>query len=283
LAESEDESDKVSAEKMRGGKRSGRRARHKRPGNKLYEKAKANLNKQLAKIIQRLRRERGEPEDKASEVEDPKEREKDLEGQDDLLPYWKLQTSQDISRIAAENALLDRLRANPSHYSTLFDTQVLHDSLHTLAQSTKNLHPISYYDNQLRYLRRAKELSKALDPRAADLFERLDEEPSTANTTQIEEVLASAIGVGRGTGRGPRKRRKKFSTMLENGGDLSLSNVKRVVGIKPCDIEQIRKYQIRPWKLPRYSDKFDKVDTMGSLFGGGERLSRTIFSSHLIL
>ncbi len=261
---------------MRTGRRLGPGIGATQHAGKLYAKARASLNAQLAKVLLRVRVGKGDnsdPDD--SDPEDTREREREKDCADvDLAPYWKVQYLQDIAHISQQSALLDRMQADPENFQRVFSPAQLDRSLAHVRVHTNGLKSEQYYDAQLAFLRAPEKPSAGKD--LAGLFERLDEEPSTANTTLLEEILASSAGLRDTGGKGrKRKGRLETPTVVEEGAEVSPQTVRRVVGILPVDIERIRKYQVRPWKLPKFSDKFDKADTVSALFGTGaiERLS----------
>ena len=130
--------------------------------------------------------------------EDEESKEKDAERQDvDLAPYWKVQYLEDIAYISQQNVLLDKMQTDPGTYQQVFHTVPLDRSLEQMKRMNKTLRPMSYYSNQLAYLRDLKTMPMIESENMAGLFEQLEEEPSTANTTLIEEILSTAIGLKR--------------------------------------------------------------------------------------
>eukprot|EP01022_Parablepharisma_sp_SALTPOND_P011756 TRINITY_DN149_c0_g2_i1.p1 TRINITY_DN149_c0_g2~~TRINITY_DN149_c0_g2_i1.p1 ORF type:complete len:1444 (+),score=199.37 TRINITY_DN149_c0_g2_i1:629-4960(+) len=232
---------------------------------KLYQKSKANLAAQLSKTLLRIKQYKGESPDN-SESEEMKER--DTEGQDlDLAPYWKVQYLRDIGQVAREGELLDKLQADPAVYQKLFNTENLAQSLERVKHITSQYKPLSYYTNQLSYLRSELPYKQPSISDMGTLFSVLEEEPASANAVLLEEILADSVGVK--SGKRSRPGVMKVQTVVEDGGEVSPNTVKKVVGVLPENIESIRKYQIRPWKLPKFSDKFDKVDTISAMLGTG--------------
>lgn len=232
---------------------------------KVYKKAKANLNKQLAKVLLRIHQGQGENAQKDSDVENSNE--KEFEKQEiELAPYWKILDLHDISQVAKQNTLLDKLQETPKNYATSFNSLYLENDIKKIQGHTKQLKAQAYYENQLKYLQLGEKLE---EKNTEDLFERLEEEPTSANTTSIEEILGCAIGLKHGLKRTRLGKKSGVVTALDDGAELTLNNLKKLVGLVPLKIEKIAKYQIRPWKLPKFSDKFDKVDAVSALLGAG--------------
>jgi len=235
--------------------------------SKLYRKSKASLEAQISKALLKIKTAQDDKNDESSGSEE-NFKEKDSDQQElDLAPYWKVQYLSDIGHLSRESRLLDKMHQDPEFYKTIFDPSLLAHSILLQSMKTESYKSPQNYDTQLKYLRSNSKWQKSSTQDIATLFDLLEEEPCSSNTVLLEEILSESAGIKSGKRTHPGQ--MKVVTVVEEGSDLVPSNVKRVVGVTPENIEGIRKYQIRPWKLPKFSDKFDKVDTISAMLGTG--------------
>ena len=220
--------------------------------NKVRQKSKISLGKQISKVLLSIQG-RTETLKEASDSEDIKEDDQEMH----TASYWKLQYLNDLDQVTSEGALLSRMHADPQRFQTAFNPSHLSQSLEKMKKETEDYKPLDYYIDQLSYIHKREGLKDGpLD--MASLFARLEEKPASSNVVLLEELLSTSIGL-------KKKSTKRIQTVIEEDAEVAMENVKRVVGILPEDIGKIKKYQIRPWKLPTFSNKFDKVDKLSAM------------------
>jgi DNA helicase INO80 len=220
--------------------------------NKVRQKLKINLGKQISKVLLSIKG-RTETLKDASDSEDIKEDDQEMY----TASYWKLQYLNDLNQVTNEGALLSRMHTNPQLFQTVFNPSQLSRSLENMQKETEDYKPLDYYTDQLSYIHnrgRVKEGSSDM----GGLFARLEEKPASSNVVLLEELLSTSVGL-------KKKPAKRIQMVIEEEAEVTMGNLKRVVGILPEDIGKIKKYQIRPWKLPTFSNKFDKVDKLSAM------------------
>lgn len=221
--------------------------------NKVRQKSKINLSKQISKVLLSIQG-RAEDLQDASDSEDLKDDDQEMY----TASYWKLQYLKDLDQVTREGALLSRMQATPQQFQDVFNPSHLTQSLEEMKRETEGYKPLEYYADQLSYIHKKEQFkNNPLD--IANLFNKLEEKPASSNVLLLEELLSSSIGIDK------KKESKRNQTVIEEDAEVTMNNVKRVVGILPEDIGRVKKYQIRPWKLPTFSNKFDKVDKLSAM------------------
>eukprot|EP00826_Nyctotherus_ovalis_P042968 TRINITY_DN4490_c0_g1_i10.p1 TRINITY_DN4490_c0_g1~~TRINITY_DN4490_c0_g1_i10.p1 ORF type:complete len:935 (-),score=369.78 TRINITY_DN4490_c0_g1_i10:25-2829(-) len=151
------------------------------------------------------------------------------------------------------------MRSCPHKYQAALNPSLISQSLENVGRETEEYKPLEYYASQLSYIR-SEGRFKEPPVDISSLFAALEEQPASSNVVLLEDLLSASVGIKRET---PTCKRAR--TIVEDDAEVTMGSVKRMVGILPEDIGKIKKYQIRPWKLPTFSNKFDKVDKLSAM------------------